>query len=152
MPELDESTALARFANLLGHASGRPADHALAVSALQWALSPEIVLHQGPYLGGILLAEEEVRKEPLHVTVVGGKDDPVSREMMAAALRVPSAYKLVEWWDRREGPPPRGESIFPDGVRPAAYLCANGSYSSPITDARALAGRLERATAAEGSE
>jgi uncharacterized protein len=60
--------------------------------------------------------------EPLHVTVVGCKDDPAARAMFAAANRAPTAYRLVEWWDRREGPRPRGESIFPTStVRPPTF-------------------------------
>jgi uncharacterized protein len=90
--------------------------------------------------------------EPLHVTVVGRRDDPAARSMFAAANRAPTAYRLVEWWDRREGPPPRGESIFPDLDRSSAYLCANGACSAPIADAAALSGRLEKAVAASGQE
>ncbi len=151
-PEYDESIALARFANLLGHATGRPADHALAESSLKWALAPDVAGRRGSYCGGLLLATEELRTEPLHVTVVGRRDDPVAMALYAAALRAPTAYKLVEWWDRREGPPPRGESIFPDLDHSAAYLCANGACSSPISDAAKLTPRLDRALAAAGGQ
>ena len=144
IPEFDESVRLARFASLLSRASGRPADRELAESSLKWALSPEAVSRRGPYVGALLLAMEELHKEPLHVTVVGGKDDPVARAMVAIALRAPTANKLVEWWDRREGPPPRGEDIFPDSAHPAAYLCANGACSAPLASSEALSARLAR--------
>ena len=150
-PEFDESVALARFANLLARATARPQDRDLAGSSLRWALS-QGAGRRGPYLGGLLLAGEELRTEPLHVTVVGRKDDPVARALFAAALRAPTAYKLVEWWDRREGPPPRGESIFPELDRSAAYLCANGACSAPISDAQALAKRLDKSVAAAGRQ
>jgi len=152
LPEFDESVALARFANLLGRATGRPEDHALGESSLRWALSPGVIRRRGAYIGGLLLAGEELRAEPLHVSVVGHKDDPVARALFAAALRAPTGYRLIEWWDRREGPPPRGESIFPDLVRSAAYLCANGACSSPISDPQALSRRLAKATAAAGTQ
>jgi uncharacterized protein YyaL (SSP411 family) len=152
VPEFDESVALARFANLLGRTTGRPEDHALAESALRWLLSPGTASRRGPYVGGLLLAAEELGAEPLHVTVVGPKDDPAARALFTAALRAPTGYKLIEWWDRREGPPPRGESIFPDLPRSAAYLCANGACSSPISDPTALAKRIYRATATAGRQ
>ena len=136
------------ISNLLGRATARPQDRALAESSLRWAVSPEAAGRRGPYVGGLLLADEELRTEPLHVTVVGGRGDPAARALFAAALRSPTAYKLVEWWDRREGPPPRGESIFPDLDRSAAYLCANGACSSPISDAQKLTLRVEKALAA----
>ncbi len=145
-PQFDEAIALARFANLLAHATGRASDRALAESALRWALAPEIVRAHGPYVGGILLAEEELRTEPLHVTIVGRKDDPAAQALFLAAQRAPATYKLIEWWDRREGPPPRAEAIFPDFDRAAAFLCADGACSSPLFAAKALEARLEKAT------
>ncbi len=152
VPEFDESVALARFANLLGRTTGRPEDHALADSALRWLLSPGTASRRGPYVGGLLLAAEELGVEPLHVTVVGPKDDPAGRALFTAALRAPTSYKLIEWWDRREGPPPRGESIFPDLPKSAAYLCANGACSSPISDPAALTKRLGKTMAAAGRQ
>jgi len=149
-PEFDESVALARFANILGQASGRPADHNLAESSLRWALSPETVAGRGVYVGALLLAAEELRSAPLHVTVVGRKDDPAARALFAAAQRAPTSYRLIEWWDRREGPPPRGESIFPDLDKSAAYLCANGACSLPVFDSAVLSKRLAKAVALSG--
>ena len=146
-PQFDENVGLARFANLLGRASGRPSDHALAESALSWARLPANGAHRGPYSGGLLLAIEELRAEPLHVTVVGGRTDPVALSLRAEALRAPTSFKLVEFWDRSLGPPPRGESIFPELGRPAAYLCANGACSAPLPDAAALARRLSKVLA-----
>ncbi len=147
-PEFDESVALARFGVLLWRASARASDRSLAESSLRWALSPDIVQRRGAYVGGLLLAGEEFETEPLHVTVVGRKDDPAAQALFAAAQRAPTSYRLVEWWDRREGGPPRGESIFPDLPRSAAYLCANGTCSSPIFECPALARRLEKAVEA----
>jgi uncharacterized protein YyaL (SSP411 family) len=151
-PQFDESVELARFANLLGHASGRPVDHSVAESSLRWAMSPANVARRGPYTGGLLLASEELRTDPVHVTVVGRKDDPVARGLFAAAQEVPTSYRLLEWWDRREGGPPRGESIFPELSKSAAYLCANGACSSPIADGAALSKRLAKVVAAAGGE
>jgi uncharacterized protein YyaL (SSP411 family) len=149
-PEFDESMALARFAIGLAGASGRPSCRGLAESSLRWALSPDIIRARGPYVGGLLLAEDEFRNDPLHVTVVGRKDDPSAKALFAAAQRAPTSYRLIEWWDKREGPPPRNEAIFPDLDRAAAYLCANGTCSSPVYDAAALSIRLGKSVAAAG--
>ena len=151
-PQFDESVALARFANLLGRATGRPSDHALAESSLRWALAPEIVERRGAYVGGLLLAQEELRTEPLHATVVGSLDNPAAGLMFAAARRAPTAYKLVEWWDPRAQTPPRGEAIFPQLDHSAAYLCANGACSTPMASVDALERRLGKAIAQAGRQ
>jgi uncharacterized protein len=124
----------------------------MAESALHWALLPANAGRRGSYTGGLLLAGEEIRTDPLHVTVVGSKKDPVAQAMFAAAQRAPTTYRLIEWWDRAAGGPPRGESIFPDLAKPAAYLCANGACSSPIPDGAALSKRLAKVVASSGSE
>jgi uncharacterized protein YyaL (SSP411 family) len=149
-PEFDESVALARFGNRLSRATDAPAYRVLAEGSLRWALPPDTVQRRGSYVGGLLLAMDELGREPLHVTVVGPKDDPVAQALFRAARRAPASYKLVEWWDRREGGPPRGKAIFPDLGRSAAFLCANGACSAPIKDTGALSVKLAKAAASEG--
>ncbi len=51
----------------------------------------------------ILLADHELSGAPIHITVVGHKDDPAAQELHAAALQYPTDYLQVDWWDRREG-------------------------------------------------
>ncbi|HEY1847833.1 MAG TPA: DUF255 domain-containing protein [Opitutaceae bacterium] len=151
-PQFDEQVALARFANLLGHASGRAADHAIAASALRWASAPDVAGRRHAYVGGLLLAVEELGSEPLHVTVVGPRGDARALALHRCALRAPSTYKLVEWWDKAAGPAPRGDAIFPDIRKPSAYLCANGACSAPVTDPSALSRRLAKAISVAGQE
>jgi uncharacterized protein len=143
-PEFDENVNLARFASALGDATGKPEYRAMADSALRWLLTPELAARRGYYVGGLLLAEEEARTDPLHVMILGRKDDPAAQAMHAAALRAPTSHKLVEWWDRSEGAPPRGEDIYPTFPKAAAFLCANGACSSPMFSAEALEARLRK--------
>jgi uncharacterized protein YyaL (SSP411 family) len=91
------------------------------------------------------LAEAELRDEPVHVTIVGAKDDPRSAALHAAALRYPLAFKRVEWWDRSEGALPNPDvdyPDFPDG--PAAFACTRNFCSLPVTDPAAIAAQIDR--------
>jgi uncharacterized protein YyaL (SSP411 family) len=142
--QFDENVELARFATALAGASGRAEFRGIATSALRWLIAPGVADRRGFYVGGLLLAEEEARTDPLHVAIVGGKGDPAAGSLYAEALRAPTAHKLIEWWDRRDGAAPRGEDIYPDLPRAAAFVCANGACSSPIFAAPALAVRLAR--------
>ncbi len=144
-PQFDENVGVARFALALAAVTGRESFRGLAGRALRWALAPEVTRGRHFYVGGLLLAEEEARTPPLHATIVGPRDDPLARELFAAALRVPDAHKLVEWWDPARGPAPRGEDIFPAGAGTAAYLCADGACSRPFADAAAWRRKLQAA-------
>jgi len=141
-PQFDENVNLARFMAALARETGQAGLAAAADRALRWTSAAEVTGVRGFYVGGLLLADEEARTDPVHVTIVGAKDDPNARAMLAAALRLPTQHKLLEWWDRREGSAPRGEDIFPDLPGAAAYLCAHGACSSPLATAAALEKRL----------
>ncbi len=141
-PQFDENVGVARFATALAAVTGRESFRNMTERALRWALAPEVTRDRHFYVGGLLLAEEEARTPPLHATIVGPRDDPLARELFAAALRVPDAHKLVECWDPARGPAPRGEDIFPAGAGTAAYLCADGACSRPYADAAAWRRKL----------
>lgn len=143
-PQFDENLNLVRFTTALAHVTGRAGYHAMAQQGLRWLLAPGVADTRGFSVAGLLLAEEEARTEPMHVMVLGRRDDPAAAAMFATALRWPDQHKLVEWWDRRAGPAPRGEDIFPERDGAAAFLCANGACSAPVADAAALQKRLAR--------
>ncbi len=140
----DDNVALARFANLLHHYGGRAADRALAEAALRW-LAAVAADGARPSQPGILLAAREAAAPPLHLTVVGRKDDPAAAALFAEGRRAPTLYKRVEWWDRREGPLPHADVDFPPEPEPAAYLCTAFACSRPSATPAALRAALARA-------
>lgn len=142
--QFDENVSLVRWSTGLAATSSRAEFRALASTALRSLLAPGATDGRGFYVAGLLLAEEEAHTDPVHVAIVGQRDDPTARAMLAAALRLPDAHKLVELWDRREGPAPRGEDIYPELDHTAAFLCANGACSSPISSEGALTARLAK--------
>jgi len=142
-PQRDENVMAARIANLAFHFTANPADRALADEALRYLARPEVARRFNT--GGVLLADWERARDPLHVTVVGGRSDPVSRALLDAALREPAGYKRVELWDPAEGPLPHSDVTFPPRTRPAAYLCTAGRCSAPAETPDGLRLRLRRA-------
>jgi uncharacterized protein len=142
-PQRDENVMAARVANLAFHFTANPAHRALADEALRYLARPEVARRFNT--GGVLLADWERARDPLHVTVVGGRGDPASRALLDAALREPAGYKRVELWDPAEGPLPHADVSFPQRARPAAYLCTAGRCSAPADTPDALRLRLRRA-------
>ena len=70
-PQRDENIMAARTANLAFHFTANPADRALADEALRYLARPEVARRFNT--GGVLLADWERTRDPLHVTVVGGR-------------------------------------------------------------------------------
>jgi len=143
-PQRDENITLARVANLAFHYTANPAHRELADQALRYLARPDVARRFNT--GGVLLADWERARDPLHVTVVGARTEPVSRALLDTALREPAPYKRVELWDPAEGPLPHADVSFPPRSRPAAYLCTAGRCSAPAETAEALKARLRRAT------
>jgi uncharacterized protein YyaL (SSP411 family) len=112
---------------------------------MRYLATPEIGGDRRAFTGGLLLAAGELANEPVHLTIVGGKSQPLARELFQTALRAPLSYKVTEWMDPAEGKLPYQELEFPELPTAAAFLCANGACSAPIKEPAALAKRLPRA-------
>ncbi len=85
-----------------------------------------------PFLADILLADHELSAAPIHITVVGHKDDPAARSLHAAALQYPTDYLQVDWWDKREGRLPDPTITYPELKRAAAFACTANACSTPV--------------------
>ena len=142
-PERDENVALARFANLLYQYTGAAQDRAMADRAMQYLVTPEVA--QRLPAAGVLLADRETSRSPVHVTIVGSKDDTAARALFVTALSVPSPYKRVEWWDRKEGVLPNPDVEYPQMAKAAAFLCADGRCSRPSFDPQRFMMAIARA-------
>jgi len=131
-PQTDENVAFARLTNLLQHYSGRMEERACAEHAMRYLAAPSVAERRGFLVGGILLADRELNRPPLHLTIVGGKADPKARELFQAAVRQPNPYKRVEWWDPQEGSMPNPDVEYPSFDRAAAFICTEGRCSAPL--------------------
>jgi uncharacterized protein YyaL (SSP411 family) len=95
-------------------------------------------------VASVLLTELELTHAPLHLTIVGAKNDPAAQSLFAAALKYPSFYKRVEWWDTKEGKLPNPDVQYPSVSRAAAYICTQRTCSPPIFEADALSTKVNR--------
>lgn len=143
-PQVDENIAFARFANLLQHETGKDAWRQAAEHAMQYLASPVVVAQQGYGTSGILLADRELRTEPAHLTIVGRKDDIAAQALFRTALKGAPPSARIEWLDSREGPLPHNEVQFPALPQAAAFVCAGGTCSLPMTSPEKLADRLAK--------
>jgi hypothetical protein len=138
-PERDENLTLARVANLAFHYTGDAAIRQISEDAMRFPVTPQIAKENTA--AGTLLADSELTAPPVHITIVGHKDAPESRDLFRTALQFPSGYKRVEWWDKREGSLPNADVEYPELEKPAAFVCTERSCSSPVTDPAKLLAR-----------
>jgi uncharacterized protein len=138
----DNVTAVRMFA-LLSAYTGESRYREIAEAGMGYLTSPPILDAFG-FLPDVLLAEDELRNEPVHVTIVGARDDPRSAALYRAALAYPLVNKRAEWWDKREGKLANTDvdyPDFPDG--PAAFACTSTFCSYPVTEPGAIAAQLD---------
>ncbi len=128
---LNENLHVARHFNLLFHYTGDKKYQDLSKAAAQYAFNPASGNNRIND-SGILTADFELNNDPLHITIVGHKDDPASKLLFNAALKYFSIYKRTEWWDKREGPMPNPDVEYPQMQKPAAFICTNKRCSLPI--------------------
>jgi uncharacterized protein len=131
-PQLDENVAVVRVANLLWHYTGNEEFKKVAERAMRFVATPGAMDHRGYLVAGVLLADQEITSSPLHVTVVGQKDDSKAQELFAAVIRQPRTYKRIEWLDEREGALPNSDVGYPTLSKAAAFLCTDQACSAPV--------------------
>jgi uncharacterized protein YyaL (SSP411 family) len=143
MPLLSENASAARFFNMLYHYSGQQKYKQSAENAMRYLSTPEIARTHKILVADILLADREIGAEPVHITILGPKDNADAQRLFAAALSYPLAYKRVEWWDRREGPMPNSDVEYPELPKPAAFGCAYKRCSLPIYNPQDIAKKID---------
>lgn len=141
VPSLEENIALARWSNLLAAYTGVSTQAQMAKHAMRWLGSKSVALHNATQ-PGLLLIDNELAHPPLHLTVVGAKNDPKSRELFVALQHLPEWYKRIDWWDRAAGPLPNPDVEYPSVKKPAAFVCTDRRCSLPLYDTDALAAFL----------
>jgi uncharacterized protein YyaL (SSP411 family) len=110
--------------------------------AMRYLAAPEIAGRLPA--ASVLLVDYEVVRPPLHLTVVGPKDDPDAQALFQSALRYPASYKRLEWWDAREGALPNPDVQYPQLKEPAAFICTQRACSPPIFKPEDLAAKVDR--------
>jgi uncharacterized protein YyaL (SSP411 family) len=143
-PQLDENISIVRVANLLWHYTGQTEYQEVAKHAMRFVAAPVAADHRGYLVAGILLADHEMTSSPLHITVVGRKDDPMAQALYAAVLRQPTTYKRVEWLDEREGALPNPDVGYPTLEKAAAFLCTDQACSAPVFAVDDLIGKISK--------
>ncbi len=131
-PQLDENVGIVRLANLLWRYTGNSEYREIAERAMRFLATPGATDHRGFLVAGVLLADREISSPPLHITVVGRKDDATAQRLFAAAIQEPTTYKRVEWFDEREGGLPNSDVEYPTLSRAAAFLCTDKACSAPV--------------------
>ncbi|HEV7878454.1 DUF255 domain-containing protein [Bradyrhizobium sp.] len=138
----DNVTAVRMF-SLLSSYTGDSHYREIAEAGMGYLTSPPILDAYG-FLPDVLLAEDELRNEPVHVTIVGPKDDARSAALYKAALAYPLPNKRAEWWDKREGKLANIDVDYPDYPDgPAAFACTSTFCSYPVTEPGEIAGQLD---------
>jgi hypothetical protein len=140
----EQNAALARAANMAHRYMGDARYREMALRAMQYAAAiaaanPERSLPE------VLLADRELSTAPIHIAVVGSKQDPVAQALHSAALRYPADYLQIDWLDRSEGDLPNKEVQYPELKRAAAFACADGACSTPVYEANEIATAVRKA-------
>ncbi|MBV8853403.1 MAG: thioredoxin domain-containing protein [Sinobacteraceae bacterium] len=139
--EVLENAHVARTANMVFHYTGVAVYRQLARYAMQY-LDAVAAASPHSYQPAVLLADHELASLPIHLTIVGGKNDRSAQALHAAALRYPADYLQIDWWDRSEGELPDPTISYPVLPRAAAFACTANACSTPVYDPQELQERV----------
>ncbi len=142
-PDRDENVALVQFATLLAAATGNDADRQLAAEAMRYLAAPSVAKQW--LSAGTLLAHQDFITAPIHVTVLGARNDANAQALHTAALRAFTQHELIEWRDPNDPHPLPTSVQYPKLPRAALFLCTATACSSPVYDPSVVAAKVARA-------
>ncbi|WP_029888566.1 DUF255 domain-containing protein [Polycyclovorans algicola] len=146
-----ENLDAALFFDLLHHYTGDARHRAHAETAMRHLASAAVRSRRFEE-SSPLLASHAIGEAPLHLVVVGRKDDPAATALHAEALCAPGPRRRIEWWDRSEGPLPHADVEFPEFDQAAGYFCTASRCSAPSFDVAAYRQRIAGLLDAQASE
>ena len=141
----DENIAVVRFCNLLSKFTANPKYKQMADYSMRYLVEPTIARYFPT--AGVLIADSEISTDPIHITVVGHKDDATAQALFQTGASYPAAYKRVEWWDTRDGRLPNPDVQYPELKNPALFICTNNACSAPIYKPEAVGAKVDKLTA-----
>jgi len=133
----EENIEAVRLINLLYHYTGNKNYQKMSKLGMQFLASPDINKTRR-FLIGLIVANDELEADPVHITIVGAKKDIKAERLHQAGRFYPAGYKRLEWWDHLDGPLPNSDVQYPQLKSPAAFACSDSRCSLPVTDAAKL--------------
>ena len=139
----EENIPAARFFNLLFHYSADEKYKNAAKNIYSWLVRPA-VYGAAKIQAGIVMVDREINSAPLHIVIVGPKNDSQAESLFGAGLRYPSTYKRIEWWDREEGRLLNHDVEYPVLQKPAAFICTGTRCSLPLFNPEGIAKLIKK--------
>lgn len=143
LKHFDDNTNAVRFYNALAQYTGDPRHAATARRTMAY-LAGTPAANRAAFWPGLLQADAELAGQPLHLTVVGRKDDPAAIALFRAALGYPAIYRRIEWLDEREGKLPNPDVLYPTLPRAALFACIAKRCSLPVFEPQQAGRALDR--------
>ncbi len=142
-PDYDrmENIRVARFGARLFQYTGNEAFKKMAEQAMRYLVQPSLAVEMPT--AGTLLADEELTRPPLHLTIVGAKADSDAKALFQAGLSYPANYRRIEWWDKKEGNLPRNDVTYPNLPKAALFVCTEGRCSLPMFDPKTVRSKID---------
>lgn len=141
-PDADENSMVVRITSLLYHYTKNNTYKDMSEKAMRFLITPQVQKDYYPAL--ILMADIRVTQEPLHLTTIGPKDDPLAQKLYQASLKFPSLYVIIHWQDKPENSEIQNSNItYPVLNKSALYVCYNNHCSLPIFDPRSVTKIIE---------
>ena len=140
----DENIAAARFFTILHHLTGYQTYRDKAGRTLKAIGYPQVA--ESIIGAGYALSLDNFLNTPMHIVVVGDKENSRTQEMLQTGLHAYEPWKLVQVLDPEEDPLTIGETVYEAGEEPMAYVCVRNVCRQPITDTDDLITVLEDIT------
>jgi len=139
---LDENSVAARTLTRMYHLTGNVAYRGMAGEALRCFLNT--YLSFGFLAADYALAIDAYLNEPTMIRIVGAKENPETRNLLAASARIYEPRKIIQVLDPQADTAQIVDSGFSAAGPPTAYICVGRACTAPITEAKQIASEVQK--------
>ena len=132
----DENVAAAKLLIQLHYLTGYANYRELAERTLKSVAYPQLT--ESVVGVGFACALDLYTSHPVHIVLVGDRDDEETQEMLETSLHTYEPRKLVQVLDPNEDPLTIGEMTYEAEERPMAYVCVRNVCRPPVAGSKDL--------------
>ncbi|MDR3478724.1 MAG: protein-disulfide reductase DsbD [Gammaproteobacteria bacterium] len=135
-----ENAEVIRFTSLLHSYTGDKFLQDMSLSSFKYLMQADVLEKSTP--ATILLAESRIANPPIHIVIIGAKNDTVAKNLYQTALSSTAFFSRIDWWDRKGNPLLNSDAEYPVMDKSAAYICYAFHCSFPIYKTTDLSGMI----------
>jgi hypothetical protein len=142
LKQIDENSVAARTLTKTYHLTGNAAYRKMAEEALKYFSNSYLTF--GYMAADYALAVDMFLNEPTMIRIVGAKDNPETKDLLAEAVRLYEPRKIIQILNPQIDAGEIAKNGFSSAGPPTAYICVGTACTAPLTEPKQIPPEVQK--------